>query len=309
MKKFKLISIIMAISIILAACGGSSQNMPAPSSSAPVSEEMRADNSMSGSAESPAEMVKNPEEGRKIIVTYNLTLDTKEYNESINKINELLRGNSGYTQSLNESAYGTRYVTMVLKVPKDNAEDFVNGLANTESINIIDRSIDSSDVTSQYTDNELRLKTQREKLERLYALQRDQKDLETLLKLEAEISDTIYEIEKIELDLKNLDSKIDYSTINLTLREISTSTSTTTKLSFIDRISAAIGDSIYNFTYFFENLIIAAIFLFPYIVLLVLIIILVRYIYRKSTKGKIVVKNSTNISDLFKKKDDPENKA
>ncbi len=309
MKKFKLISIIMAISIILAACGGSSQNMPAPSSSAPVSEEMRADNSMSGSAESPAEMVKNPEEGRKIIVTYNLTLDTKEYNESINKINELLRGNSGYTQSLNESAYGTRYVTMVLKVPKDNAEDFVNGLANTESINIIDRSIDSSDVTSQYTDNELRLKTQREKLERLYALQRDQKDLETLLKLEAEISDTIYEIEKIELDLKNLDSKIDYSTINLTLREISTSTSTTTKLSFIDRISAAIGDSIYDFTYFFENLIIAAIFLFPYIVLLVLIIILVRYIYRKSTKGKIVVKNSTKISDLFKKKDDPENKA
>ncbi len=309
MKKIKLISIIMAISIILAACGGSSQNMPAPSSSAPVSEEMRADNSMSGSAESPAEMVKNPEEGRKIIVTYNLTLDTKEYNESINKINELLRGNSGYTQSLNESAYGTRYVTMVLKVPKDNAEDFVNGLANTESINIIDRSIDSSDVTSQYTDNELRLKTQREKLERLYALQRDQKDLETLLKLEAEISDTIYEIEKIELDLKNLDSKIDYSTINLTLREISTSTSTTTKLSFIDRISAAIGDSIYDFTYFFENLIIAAIFLFPYIVLLVLIIILVRYIYRKSTKGKIVVKNSTKISDLFKKKDDPENKA
>lgn len=299
----------MAISIILAACGGSSQNMPAPSSSAPVSEEMRADNSMSGSAESPAEMVKNPEEGRKIIVTYNLTLDTKEYNESINKINELLRGNSGYTQSLNESAYGTRYVTMVLKVPKDNAEDFLNGLANTESINIIDRSIDSSDVTSQYTDNELRLKTQREKLERLYALQRDQKDLETLLKLEAEISDTIYEIEKIELDLKNLDSKIDYSTINLTLREISTSTSTTTKLSFIDRISAAIGDSIYDFTYFFENLIIAAIFLFPYIVLLVLIIILVRYIYRKSTKGKIVVKNSTKISDLFKKKDDPENKA
>lgn len=309
MKKIKLISIIMAISIILAACGGSSQNMPAPSSSAPVSEEMRADNSMSGSAESPAEMVKNPEEGRKIIVTYNLTLDTKEYNESINKINELLRGNSGYTQSLNESAYGTRYVTMVLKVPKDNAEDFVNGLANTESINIIDRSIDSSDVTSQYTDNELRLKTQREKLERLYALQRDQKDLETLLKLEAEISDTIYEIEKIELDLKNLDSKIDYSTINLTLREISTSTSTTTKLSFIDRISAAIGDSIYDFTYFFENLIIAAIFLFPYIVLMVLIIILVRYIYRKSTKGKIVVKNSTKISDLFKKKDDPENKA
>lgn len=309
MKKIKLISIIMAISIILAACGGSSQNMPAPSSSAPVSEEMRADNSMSGSAESPAEMVKNPEEGRKIIVTYNLTLDTKEYNESINKINELLRGNSGYTQSLNESAYGTRYVTMVLKVPKDNAEDFVNGLANTESINIIDRSIDSSDVTSQYTDNELRLKTQREKLERLYALQRDQKDLETLLKLEAEISDTIYEIEKIELDLKNLDSKIDYSTINLTLREISTSTSTTTKLSFIDRISAAIGDSIYDFTYFFENLIIAAIFLFPYIVLLVLIIILVRYIYRKSTKRKIGVKNSTKISDLFKKKDDPENKA
>ena len=309
MKKFKLISIIMAISIILAACGGSSQNMPAPSSSAPVSEEMRADNSMSGSAESPAEMVKNPEEGRKIIVTYNLTLDTKEYNESINKINELLRGNSGYTQSLNESAYGTRYVTMVLKVPKDNAEDFVNGIAGTESINIIDRSIDSSDVTSQYTDNELRLKTQREKLERLYALQRDQKDLETLLKLEAEISDTIYEIEKIELDLKNLDSKIDYSTINLTLREISTSTSTTTKLSFIDRISAAIGDSIYDFTYFFENLIIAAIFLFPYIVLLVLIIILVRYIYRKFTKGKIVVKNSTKISDLFKKKDDPENKA
>ena len=309
MKKIKLISIIMAISIILAACGGSSQNMPAPSSSAPVSEEMRADNSMSGSAESPAEMVKNPEEGRKIIVTYNLTLDTKEYNESINKINELLRGNSGYTQSLNESAYGTRYVTMVLKVPKDNAEDFVNGIAGTESINIIDRSIDSSDVTSQYTDNELRLKTQREKLERLYALQRDQKDLETLLKLEAEISDTIYEIEKIELDLKNLDSKIDYSTINLTLREISTSTSTTTKLSFIDRISAAIGDSIYDFTYFFENLIIAAIFLFPYIVLLVLIIILVRYIYRKSTKRKIGVKNSTKISDLFKKKDDPENKA
>ena len=109
--------------------------------------------------------------------------------------------------------------------------------------------------------------------------------------------------------MKNLDSKIDYSTINLTLREISTSTSTTTKLSFIDRISAAIGDSIYDFTYFFENLIIAAIFLFPYIVLLVLIIILVRYIYRKSTKGKIVVKNSTKISDLFKKKDDPENKA
>ena len=313
MRNFKFIALIMAISILLVACGGAGK-------SAPTSESMPQDVRNDMSVEAPAEsiemeqelsdIVTQGDETRKIIVTYNLELDTKKYTEGINKINELLRANGGYTLSLNESAYGTRYVSMVLKVPKDNAEDFVNGIAGVETINLISRNMESSDVTSSYTDNELRLKTQREKLDRLYELQKDQTNLETLLQLETEISNTIYEIESIEMTLSNLDARIDYSTINIQLREVSATSTTYTRLPFLERIGDAFGDSLESFVWFIEGFIIALIYFMPYLIMIILLVVILTYIYRKvfKNRNKIGIKNSTKISDMFEKKDEPDKK-
>lgn len=292
MKKIKILLMIMLSVLVLVSCGSSSPKdyasestrTPAPETPAEI-QEMHEEEIARDSENMNTPM------GRKIISSYTVDMETKEYDESIKSLNNLISSYGGFMTQTNEGNYNNRYITMTVSIPSNKAAEFIDKVGEIENLIINEKSLNSEDVTDRYTDTELRLKTLREKLERLNALQAEQPELEELLKLENEITNTILEIERIEGSLRSMDSKIDYTTIDLSIREISSVVSTYTRPPFGDRLSTAFVESIDNFVYGLQELIIGIVYAAPSLVLLAIFIAIVyfvgRIIYRKFIKNRI----------------------
>lgn len=304
MKKYRLISLLLITVIIFSACGGSGtgdnykrvENYDASTpAERPVEDESADQNSVAGQG---GETNLNIPAGRKIIVTYNLHLETKEYDAAMENLNKLIDSYKGLRTQIEEYNYNSRSINLTVQIPSDKAGEFVGGLESIKELKLQEKNLSSEDVTDQYTDTELRLSTLRDKLARLNELKSEQSDLESLLALETEISNTILDIERIEGSLRALDSKIDYTTIHMYINEISTAISTPVRTSFADRLSAAFFDSIDNFVYGIQELIIGLIYLLPQLVILGIIIailvLVIRPIYRKFFKGKMPKKEKFN---------------
>lgn len=295
MKKNKILLLLLLLGLILASCGSSnsSYDKHAPSN---TYEEVAQTPAESAPESMRTEGIDSTEDlnipsDRKIIVTYSMTMETKEYDESMKELNALINSFNGVRTYIQEDNYNTRNINLAVSIPRDKATEFVDEIGKIETLVIKDKNLSSEDVTDKYTDTELRLKTLREKLERLNNLQAEQSELEDLLKLENEITDTILEIERIEGSLKSMDSKIDYTRINITLREISSVVSTYTRPAFGNRLSTAFAESIDNFIYGFQELIIGIIYAAPSLLLFAIFIAIAffvgRLIYRKFFKNKM----------------------
>lgn len=298
MKKYKFLSLLLILIVLLSACGSSNKssifprdeytNYPdyaeAPMETAPELSEETFD------------VETNVLENRKVIISYSLNIETKDYDNSIKSINELIKSYKGVATSIQEDNYNTRYVIMSVQIPSETAAEFVEDLNKIDTLLIRDRNLNSEDITDKYTDTELRLKILREKLDRLNSLQSNQSDLESLLALESEISDTILEIERIEGSIRAMDSKVNYTDVQISLQEISSVPYSETRAPFGDRVATAFTQSIDNFINGLQSFIIGLIYIIPELVLLLIIIgvvfLIARPIYRKFIKNRVPKKKA-----------------
>jgi len=137
-----------------------------------------------------------------------------------------MRASSGYIESRQEQGvsyyntgrYAARYASLTARIPADKLES-VLGEAGT-LCNLVNRETGISDVTESYTDTEARLATLRLQEERLLEILSKATTLTDVLELESRLSDVRYQIERYEANLRNLDSRISYSTLHLNLQEV-----------------------------------------------------------------------------------------
>lgn len=286
MKKISKILIITLILCLLVSCGGSSKDS-SDNYMMPPSEEYVYDIYKEETGTDSTDLTLNVDPNRKLIFTYYLSFKTTEYEKSIEKLNELVNKYKGIYSDMSEYTYESRYIDLIVQIPKDDVSNFVKEISEIESLGMSDRRLESVDVTDQYTDSELRLNTLNEKLERLKELQEIQSDLESLILLESEISDTIFRIERIEGELRSLDSKINYTDVHISISEKTTYVQTSVRESFGSRISKAFSNSFIDFQYFMEDFIITIIYLLPYIIILIIVILIIKKILKKrKEKGK-----------------------
>ena len=151
---------------------------------------------------------------------FDKTMQTLEQNvaacggfvEGSNVYGDIRYNDDGTTQVVNRTAYYT------VRVPAAHFEGFLkqaDGLGN-----VLSSSRNAENVTSSYTDYEARLSSLNTQEERLLDMLKKTTDVESLVALEQRLSDVRYEIESIERNLRNLDRKITYSTVSLTLEEV-----------------------------------------------------------------------------------------
>lgn len=183
----------------------------------------------------PAEMPMAPEEtggsvplsaDRKLIRTAWLELESKQYEESLAALLALVESAGGYVESQNEQGisyhagghYAARYAEITARIPAGMLEQTANRVG--ELCNLVSRSSDVSDVTEHYTDTEARLSGLRLQEERLLAILAKADTLTDVIELESRLADVRYQIESYETSLRNLDSRISYSTLHITLQEV-----------------------------------------------------------------------------------------
>lgn len=162
---------------------------------------------------------------RKLIQTAWLELESRDYDKAMAALEQMVTDCGGYIESRSEqgdslysSRYSARYASITARIPADKLESAM-GTAG-EVCNVVRRSTDVADVTESYTDTEARLKTLRLQEERLLEILSKATELTDVLELESRLSEVRYQIESYEAALRNYDSRISYSTLNITLQEV-----------------------------------------------------------------------------------------
>ena len=229
--------------------------------------------------------------GRKVIRTYNLTIQTNDFDNVLTAIQVRLFEYGGYSQSTTvdgkkPSSYGDagRNATMTLRIPADKADEFIQGIKGLGTLlNIRDY---SDDITDQYFDVDSRLSVLQTELERLENILVKTDNLADVIALEARISDVMLEIEQLTGTLKKYDALVTYTTVDISLYEESLKEGPADVKSTGERIAEGFTDSLYGVGTFFTNLFVWLVSSLPVLVLLAVITVAVIIIVRHSIKRR-----------------------
>ena len=187
------------------------------------------------------------ENGRKLIRTVSLSLETKEFDSVLTNLSTKTTELGGYielsTVSGNSYAHhSTRYASYVIRIPSDRLNEFVEVVSELGNVTQKNESVE--DVTLRYIDVESHKKALETEQERLLELLSKAENMEEILTIESKLSDIRYEIENYESQLKTMDNQIDYSTVSVYIDEVERVTDTGEK-GFFEEIKERFGNSLY----------------------------------------------------------------
>ena len=224
----------------------------------------------------------------KIIRSASFTVKTADYDADLQKIQDLaadMGGRVEYLSSNGDAASGqTRSASLTLRIPAQRLDEFLTGAQGVGTITGMTQQME--DVSDSYYVTQTRLKTQQEKLARLQEMMASAQDVSDLIEIESAIADAQYYIDRYTGTLKAYDSKVDFSTVHVTVRE--TKVTETKEVSLGERIVTGIGDSFREFGWFLEDMVIFLAAALPWIIALAVAAFAVVLIFRvrKNRKNK-----------------------
>ena len=302
----RLLTALLAASM-LAGCGGSSKY--AYDSAAPemaVTEESAAEDYFYDSADkvetgsttaginSSGEVSNTAQVNRKLIRTFDIQIQTKEFEEVISGIQSKVQELGGYIEqsSLDSgSAYYShynRYSYMTVRIPSDKLDGFVQNVKDTANVTNISESTD--DITLKYVDVESRkiaLETERD---RLLELLEKAGTVEDIITIEGRLSEVRYQLESYASTLRTYDNQVDYSTVHIDISEVARETKVEPK-TFWEEVTEAFGDSIYDMGRGFRNFAIWFLGSSPFILLwgavIAGVVLVVRFVGKKRKLKKL----------------------
>lgn len=239
----------------------------------------------------------------KMIYSANLEIQTTEYDAAIAALESSVTAFGGFVEQSN--TYGdirynddgtsrvvNRMADYVVRVPAKRFQEFLSqadGLGNVLSCNRY-----AENVTSHYTDQEARLASLYTQEERLLSMLEKSEDVESLIALEERLADVRYEIESIERNLRNLDRRIAYSSVTISLHEVEIYTPTKpVQRTFGEKLSDALTDGWRSFSRGVQYFLIDLVYALPGIILFLLIAgaaVLIALRLRKKHKAKKAAK-------------------
>lgn len=226
-----------------------------------------ANGSSSGTAQYGVNDASSAQESeQKLVRTASLTLRTTAFETDLQSVQDLLDSLGGYVENLYQ--YGdvqsgdTRTASLSVRVPSENLDAFLGGIEGVGRVT--DRSESVTDMTVQYTDNQMRLETLYAKMERLNELLAQAQEVSDLIELESAIADTQYEIERYETSQRDIDRRVDMSAVNVTLLEESSAQSAKAEdISLGERLSAALNASLKWLGGFLRNMLVFITMILP----------------------------------------------
>ena len=160
---------------------------------------------------------------RKIIKTIDFSVQTKEYDDLIKKLNSIITELGAYVERSDESGNAidsdrNRTLSMTVRIPAEKSDEFDSFLAK-ESV-VTSRSVSTEDVTLTYVDLESRVSALEIEKAALEELLGTAKSTEEILQIREQLTQVIYELESIKSRLKSYDNLVDYSTVNIYIYEV-----------------------------------------------------------------------------------------
>ena len=157
---------------------------------------------------------------KKIQRNANLTLEVKNINESIDKLNNIISSFGGDIISSNKGGfdYGQPYANIRLRVLSENLDSVLIEFKKLSS-KVISENIYTNDVSEEFIDVEARLKIMKSTENRFNDLLSKSEKIEEIIQVEKELMRIRGDIESLEGRLNYLTKTTDTSEINLNLNE------------------------------------------------------------------------------------------
>ena len=188
------------------------------------------------------------EEGRKWIVTMDLSVETQDLDAALTQLSEQIGQFDGYVQDqniYNGSNYsGRRYrsANLTVRIPVAKTEEFTAQVGDI--CHVVSQNKQQEDVTLTYVATESRLNALKTEETRLLELLAQAEDMSDLLQIEARLTDVRYELESVTTQLRVLENQVDYATISLNIDEVRDYTDTEEEKTVWQRISGGFVDSL-----------------------------------------------------------------
>lgn len=294
--KNKLFAILLCLSLLcglLTGCGAAAKQEAIAEDGAAAPQSMSADRgAVNALTSGSTDTAVTPPEGRKWIVTVNLTAETEDLDALTQGLNEQIQALGGYVEDQhihNGSAYAERRyrrASLTVRIPVEQVDGFteaVSGLAN-----VVSQEKNLEDITLRYVSTESRLAALEAEQKRLMELLEQAETMADLLEIEQRLTDVRYELENAASQKKLFDNQIDYATIYLELEEVQEYT-LVQEQSLWQRISGGFMDSLKGLGEHTLDLLVWLIVCSPYLAVLALLlwaaIALIRRHKRKGGRG------------------------
>ena len=221
-----MLAALVLLVCLVSGCGGGETSASTASDVAATTESADdgsyGGNMASQTPESPAEAESGEDrlQNAKMIYTADLSVETTAFDDAAASLRQLVEDMGGYFETASVYNYGSGYRSAyyTIRVPAERFQDLLEQVG--ELCHVVRKEENSDNISEQYYDVESRLVTQQTKLERLQTLLSRAETMEDIITIESAISETELAIEQLTGTLRQYDSLVDYSTVNLSLEEV-----------------------------------------------------------------------------------------
>lgn len=232
-----------------------------------------------------------------LVYTCNMTVDVLNFDEAIVKFKESLDSYGGFVENESYSDGGSdsrwysedqekwQSYSATVRIPSADYDSFCNSAAELGDLRSKNASVEN--VSSEYYDLSTTLEIYEAKEERYIALLAEITDDQYAVTVERELTDLQIEIAKIKTRMNEIRTDVAYSFVNIRINEVKEYTpEPVQKDTFGQRLLNTLSDTGSNFLIFLEGLLFLIISLFPYLVLIGIVVFIVIAVRRKIKKRK-----------------------
>lgn len=228
-----------------------------------------------------------------LIYTCTLKIDTLDYETSVNTFRQMLNNAGGfvekekYSDGLSSQEYyiedseKTKSYNATVRVPQNQYETFLSGAGQLGDVRSKESNVEN--VNQEYTDLGTSLGIYEAKEKRYIKMLADITDDKHAISIEKELTELQIKIAQIKTRMNEIKTDVNYSTIKLTIREVSKYEETPEKTdTFMQRLGATIKDTFKTFLLFMETLLFFIIRISPYALIILLILLLVLFLQKRN---------------------------
>jgi hypothetical protein len=226
----------------------------------------------------------NPE---KIIYSADATVETTQFENTISALEAMIDSVGGWVESssvtganyssISRGSKTNRSANYTVRVPNDKFNEMMSSLPKLG--NVPRSHVYTENVTSQYYDTQARLTTYQAQEQRLLELLDKAETVSDVIEIENELTEVRYRIESMQTSLRNWDRRVSWSTIQLTVNEVSEYTPEVQK-GYGERLKEALMEGLDNLSWYFVDFVEALpVLAFFLLLLIILILILKRVIW------------------------------
>ena len=226
----------------------------------------------------------------KLIWRADIRMETLQFDQSISSITEKVSQLGGFVENSYTSGgsdlqgnYMEKYATLTLRVPADKLNDFLSDLGDYGTITR--QNLSSENISLEYADTEARKRALETEYDRLLELMAKAESIDTVIALEARMSEVRLQLDALSSQLRSYDNLVDYSTVEIDIQEVR-KISPTNAVTVTERIKNGFSNSLYSVGVFLEDLMIFLIVNIPIFVVIALFAALVLFIVKRVRRRK-----------------------